>query len=204
MARRKIGLSDNIRRVIRLPADATDGAVVGVNLFLQDGTLVTEVMLFGDPDAPQDPDFTYWKLIQEIPANIVALAALTGSGFAYRDVDGTWRLRKVGRQVIGFAYGDAPTVIYTPAVDAVMTLCRVIFDTPFDGAGASVQIGSNADHDLLMPAALNAPDTAAAFETAPDVMVPAGTDLLAFITPGAGASAGAGRIVLDSIPVEGI
>ena len=67
-----------------------------------------------------------------------------------------------------------------------------------------MQIGTAADHELLMPSALNAPGVAAAFETAPDVVVPAGTDLLAYITPGAGATAGAGRIVLDSIPVEGI
>lgn len=193
-------------RVIVVEEGATVGATIGINLFNADGTLF-------DPAAAQAPDdtdetsdeFTYWKLIQEVPRNLVELAKLTGSGFAYRNSDGTWRLRKVGRQVVGFAYGDAsPATIYTPSADAVFTLCRVVIDTPFDGAGAALAVGTAADPEILMPASNNGPAIAASFESTPDTIVDAGTDIRVTITPGAGATAGAGRIILDSIPVEGI
>ena len=194
-------------QVVAIETGATEGAIIGVNLMLPDGTVVRaeDILNRFIEGSADDLDFVVWKQLQEIPKNIVELAKLTGSGFAYRNQDGTWRLRKVGRQVLNFSYGDAsPSVIYTPSVNAVMTLCRIDIDTAFNGAGAALAVGTAASPQLLMPADRNAPSMVAAFETTPDVTVLAGTDLRLTITPGGGASQGAGRIVLDSIPVEGI
>lgn len=55
---------------------ATDGASVGQNLRWADGSLVTEAQLRGAATPPEQGEFpiTYWRLIQEIPPNVVALA----------------------------------------------------------------------------------------------------------------------------------
>lgn len=191
--------------VIPVEPGATVGAVVGVNLLLPDGTVLRAEDIVNPPAEDDGGDeFFIWQQIQQIPQNIRELAAITGSGFAWRNPDGTWRLRKIGRQVIDFAYGDAsPAVIYTPSANALVVLARVDILTPFDGAGAQIKIGTAADDDLFLSAAQNDPGFAAEYEATPDEVIAAGTDIRITIAPGGGASAGTGRVVLDTIPVEG-
>lgn len=204
---RKIGLSDNIRRVVRVNPDATVGAVVGRNLTLEDGTVVTAEMLFGDGEgqSDSDPGFTYWRLIQEVPPNLRALALLNGQGFAFRDQDGSWRLRRVGRTIANFAFGDAgPAPVYTAPQPLMVVLCRVVVEEGFNGDGAAISIGTAADPELVHAAADNDPTTESGYESTPSVTLAAGDTLLATIVPGAGATAGAGQIILDTVPLEGI
>lgn len=66
------------RKVIDIEAGATKGATVGVNVWNQDGTLF--VPASGGTPTPGGGYVTYWRFILEIPANIVALAGVTGTG----------------------------------------------------------------------------------------------------------------------------
>lgn len=62
---------------VEIESGATEGAVVGVNVWNQDGTLFV-------PAAGSSTDaggtHTYWRLILEIPPNVVALAGTTTTG----------------------------------------------------------------------------------------------------------------------------
>lgn len=77
MSRRRVQLF-NQSRGVEIDTDATVGAVVGVNLFLSDGTTVTEDLLFRAPVESGGP--TYWRTIEEIPPNVTALQEQTGAG----------------------------------------------------------------------------------------------------------------------------
>lgn len=122
MALQRVQLHQSARGV-QVETEATIGAVVGVNLVLQDGTIVTAEMLGIGADSPDD-DFpsTYWRLILEVPPNVVALAetdttgiyVITGAGTsATREIEGT-----VGRTTVG--NGDA--VAGNPTVDLAVLL----------------------------------------------------------------------------------
>lgn len=105
----------------------------------------------------------------------------------------------VGRTVLTFAYGDAsPSNIYVAPNDRMAVMVRVVIDTPFDGAGAALKIGTAASPELLMPAASNDPSAASSYEFTPDEDLNAGDTIQLAITPGSGATQGGGRIILDA------
>lgn len=104
------------------------------------------------------------------------------------------------RVVVPFAYGDAsPTTIFTPSAACTAILTRVVIDTPFNGTGAALQVGTSAQPAVLMPASANDPTNALAYDFAADLPLAAAQAVQLTITPGAGATAGAGRIILDAI-----
>ncbi|MGP1678836.1 MAG: hypothetical protein ACTS6J_16980 [Burkholderiales bacterium] len=73
---------------VELERGATVGATVGRNLYWADGTLVTEDMLL-QPTTPGQ-QVTYWSLIADIPANIVGLSGLAGTGVVRRTGAGSF------------------------------------------------------------------------------------------------------------------
>lgn len=98
-----------------------------------------------------------------------------------------------------FSFGDAtPFAFATPASGVTLQRCRVIIDTAFNGVGASISVGSSATPDLLMPSSGLLPGVAGSYETSPDLKLNAALALSIFITPGSGASAGAGRIIIET------
>ncbi|MBE2259276.1 MAG: hypothetical protein IAE88_10495 [Rhodobacteraceae bacterium] len=92
----KIKLKDQLNRVVTFDPDA--GATVGRNLRWPNGQVVTEAELRkAGQSAGAAPGSgvatavaTLWRLIREIPANIQALAALTGTGVLRRTGDSTF------------------------------------------------------------------------------------------------------------------
>jgi len=105
-----------------------------------------------------------------------------------------------GRVVVPFAFGDAsPAAIFTPAANCTDVLARLVIDTPFDGVGAALKLGTGANAEALIAAAHNDPAQAAGYEAAPDASLAAGQPVLLTITPGAGATRGAGRVIFDAI-----
>jgi len=89
-----------VERAVYVNPEATKGATIGTDLKKSDGTIVTEEDLFGDgtDDSTDSTDVitspTLWSLIQQIPANIVSLAALAGIGFSARiSAGGAWVTR---------------------------------------------------------------------------------------------------------------
>lgn len=105
-----------------------------------------------------------------------------------------------GRAVVPFAFGDAsPVPIFTPAANCTDILVRLVIDTPFDGAGAQLMLGTAAQPDALMPANHNDPGMAGGYEAAPDAALVAGVPIVLTIVPGGGATQGAGRAIFDAI-----
>lgn len=98
MAKHRVQLF-NQNRSVEVDTRATPGAVVGVNLTLEDGTVVTHDMLFAQPPAGQQPggglDAVYWRTIQEIPPNVKALSAQIGTGIYVLTGSGTSAVRQV-------------------------------------------------------------------------------------------------------------
>lgn len=107
------------RSFVQVEDGATKGAKVGTNVYNADGSVwdptavVTEIVEAQSAAANPNSVFrTLWKLILEIPANIVSLAALSGIGFATRiSAGGDWANRVIvgtfGR--IDVADGDGVT-----------------------------------------------------------------------------------------------
>ncbi len=89
-----------------------------------------------------------------------------------------------------FDYGDAtPAVIYTAPADQIIKAITLIVIIPFNGSGAAVSIGTDADPELLMSEAENLLTGIGSFETDPNETISSGTAVKVFITPGAGATA---------------
>lgn len=104
------------------------------------------------------------------------------------------------RKVVSFSFGDAsPAPVFTASAGCTDVLARIVIDTPFNGAGAALKLGTSTAPEALIAAANNDPTTAAGYESAPDVALASGEAIVLTITPGTGATQGAGRIIFDSI-----
>ncbi len=157
-------------------------------------------------------------------AELKAIAAIQGAGFTVRDPNGNWAGRTLqqgpgititnpqgfggdpvisahGRKVIDFTFGDAsPSPIYTITENAANVLLRIVIRTPFNGVGAALSLNALSGPTLL-PSTAIAPSIAGGYEAAPDVVLLAGDVIRLVITPGSGATAGAGSIIVDTIPL---
>jgi len=110
------------------------------------------------------------------------------------------RVRAVlGRTIVGFAFGDAsPRTIYAVPDDRLAFLVRLVIDTPFDGAGATLSVGTASDAGALMPADANDPATDTSYEFASNAELALGDSVQLTINPGSGATQGSGRLILDA------
>lgn len=98
---------------------------------------------------------------------------------------------------VNFAYGDAsPMLIHTFDSPALLAELQLVIQQPFDGAGAQLVLRTQ-DSQILMAADQNAPGLVATFETTPAAQMPAGSAVYLEITPGSGATTGAGQILLN-------
>lgn len=91
-------------RGVEVDVDATVGAIIGVNLFDQNGEL------YVPPDAgvPEDEyPITFWRLIQEIPPNVTALAETTTTGLYVVTGPGTSATREIESESLDVTNGDA-------------------------------------------------------------------------------------------------
>lgn len=119
-----------------------------------------------------------------------------GSNLYYTDD----RVRAVlGRSVVAFAFGDAsPAQIYVAPDNRLAVRARVVIDTPFNGTGAALTLGTSAQPDSMLATTDSDPATAGGYEAGPDVDLATGDIVQLFITPGTGATQGAGRIIFDA------
>ncbi|WP_433897407.1 hypothetical protein [Stenotrophomonas geniculata] len=95
MAKQRVPLHQNPRNFVTVEDGATKGAQVGVDLLGPDGQVLRPDQII-NPTTSTDPNanrWTVWKLIREVPANLVKIAALVGKGFLIRRADGEWALR---------------------------------------------------------------------------------------------------------------
>ncbi len=99
---------------------------------------------------------------------------------------------------VHFSYGDAtPDTLYEPSSDQVIKSVTIVVEQPFNGTGAKVSIGTDADHELLMAEEDSDLTIASTFETSPGEVINAGTPIKHFITPGAGASQGQCMVLFE-------
>lgn len=97
---------------------------------------------------------------------------------------------------VAFSFGDAsPRLLRTLDDAALLSELKLIIDNEFDGEGAVLRL--RADSLVLMDFDQNAPAYAATYETTPGVSLPAGTGIYIDITPGSGATSGAGQVLLN-------
>lgn len=105
-----------------------------------------------------------------------------------------------GRAVVPFAFGDAsPVTIFTPAANCTDVMARLVIDTPFDGVGAALKLGTAGQPEALIAASQNDPATVGGYEVVPDAALGQGAPVVLTIIPGTGATRGAGRVIFDSI-----
>lgn len=96
-----------------------------------------------------------------------------------------------------FAFGDAtPATVVTALANKLVYSVQLHIRVPFNGTGAVLTVGDAAQPDRLMKATENDVLTAGANTTAPAHAYAVNTPVLLSITPGAGASQGAGVLIL--------
>lgn len=100
---------------------ATEGAVVGVNLRWPDGTLVTvqDLTPSAAPD-PTDPAVTIWRWIREVPANVRALAAASGTGLFAITGTATGAFREIQPTAGRITVSNGSGVAGDPAIDLAL------------------------------------------------------------------------------------
>lgn len=109
-------------RKVVIDSGATEGATIGRDLFLPDGTLITVNQILNPTvtAAPTTPTQNLWATLIGIPAFIKSLAALATVGLVARLTDGTAAVREIegetGRIVVTNGDGDAgnPVVALGP------------------------------------------------------------------------------------------
>lgn len=99
---------------------------------------------------------------------------------------------------INFSFGDAARVIALSLMGRIVSAVNINVATPFNGVGASLSIGTlTAPNLLVAPTQLDL-SVATEFEIKPNVKFQSPTDIYLTITPGAGATQGAGWLVLET------
>lgn len=100
-----------------------------------------------------------------------------------------------------FAFGDAsPRTLFTTAAASLVLAVSVNITTPFNGAAPSIRIGTAAQPELLIAAVQSDLTVATEFEVNPNLVLGAAQEVLITLVPGAGATQGAGWIVIEQIP----
>lgn len=98
---------------------------------------------------------------------------------------------------ISFGYGDAsPRLIHVFDEPALLAELQLVVQEPFDGEGAELLLRTQSGQ-VLLDSDQNAPGLVATFETTPAAQLPAGTAIYLDITPGLGATTGAGQVLLN-------
>lgn len=97
-----------------------------------------------------------------------------------------------------FSYGDAtPALIGTMSAGTRLFNVRLSIEAAFNGTGADISVGTLASPNLLADSAVIDPAVIAVFEFSPQNLFLVDTSVYLFITPGAGATAGSGSIILQ-------
>lgn len=98
---------------------------------------------------------------------------------------------------INFSFGDAsPSFIAIILATKLIYKAAVIITTPFNGVGAMLSLGDAVDNQSLIATSQNLPNSLATYETSPNISYPSNTTINLYITPGAGATSGAGTILI--------
>jgi hypothetical protein len=96
-----------------------------------------------------------------------------------------------------FAWGDAtPSTVGLVPANKIITRTQLAITAAFNGTAPALQVGFSGSLDALMPTTHNDPAALGIYETTPGVSFGTDKTILLSITPGSGASAGAGLLVV--------
>lgn len=103
---------------------------------------------------------------------------------------------------VNFAFGDASPMVISPGQPAQVILqITVHIATAFNGAGASLTVGTVASPSLYVESSQLDLAVETEFQINVGKNMTAATDIIATITPGTGATTGAGWILVDRLAV---
>jgi len=103
--------------------------------------------------------------------------------------------------VFAFAWNNvSPRTLFSLAAGRRIHAVHVYIDTPFDGSGAGLRIGDAVDPERLVGTGQCDPTSIGIYLTAPGFLPATATDVLLTLTPGDGASQGAGSVVFSLDP----
>jgi hypothetical protein len=103
---------------------------------------------------------------------------------------------------VNFSFGDAsPLVISTGQPAQVILQVTVNITEAFNGAGATLSVGTPANPSLYVTSRQVDLETEAEFEVTVGKSIFANTNIIATITPGTGATTGAGWVLIDRVAV---
>jgi hypothetical protein len=101
-----------------------------------------------------------------------------------------------------FTHGiPSPMLLHTNQTPALLISVELDIRVPFNGGGAQLSIGQPGQPERFMAAAENDPAVAAQYEVFPADEMTAAENIYLFITPGAGATQGAGIVKLVLAPL---
>lgn len=149
----EVHLQGGLRKIIDVDPRATWGATIGQNVFNSDGTLFVPAAGGGS----QSVTVTTWELILNIPPNVAALAAASGTGLYTLTGPGTSATRTIiGAAgeidvVAGNGVSGNPSLSLADVADAGGgALLKTTFDTKGRQTGSSpAEIGDLADVDFV-------------------------------------------------------
>jgi hypothetical protein len=99
---------------------------------------------------------------------------------------------------IPFTFADAPAILLSPlSTGQVIGRVSVLVETPFDGGGASLQVGTPAAPGLVLGPADIFPSVPATYASGTLFLVHAPDTLRLAIAPGAGATQGSGYVLAE-------
>jgi hypothetical protein len=106
-------------------------------------------------------------------------------------IDGTF-------PAINFSFGDAsPAIILTASSNLLVKSAVLVIRTIFNGVGAKVSIGTDANPNLLFNENDNNPFFIGSYHSSPNENMLSGSVVKIFITPGAGATTGQGTVIIE-------
>lgn len=102
---------------------------------------------------------------------------------------------------VPFSFGDSsPVTLGSVLANKLVESVTIFITTAFDGAGASLTVGDVGNVARLMPSTANDPATAGGYGAHPGISYGGTTSLLLTITPGSGATTGAGLVLIKLQP----
>lgn len=97
---------------------------------------------------------------------------------------------------IPFTWGVAPSAVFVPAGAGILTYARVKITASFDGAGATITVGTQIDPEAALPSAFVNPYASEEYENTPDIALAAMEGIWLYVTPGT-ATQGTGILFLN-------
>lgn len=101
---------------------------------------------------------------------------------------------------IPFSFGDASAAIWMPDAAGVVTVARIVVTEAFDGDSPALALGTAAAPESILPPEYVAPASAGEYEATADVRLSAGEAVRLSISPGVGATQGAGVVYITFLP----